>query len=238
MTSSLKNIIIAVLVVGVIWLLLIRHCGNKPTEVVIPDTTASLDSVAKVKYADSMWLVWQKDSIQGLKDLAEEYWKAAEGKQRDAESSATFWAMKYRLAKRDSLSTIIEPCDSLESIVGQLTQANSSLRGLQAERDKLHAHEIAIRDTAVADCDLAYLSAVDAAVKSNEAFSAYREQNKPRVQFYVGLAGSYNPHISSGGPVIGIRGKKGLMVMGGYQVGNGKPTYTGGFMVPIKLRRR
>lgn len=204
-----------------------------------PDTQATLDSIANT-YKDSMAVRDKNiDSLQALANFADMEKELLSAQLVSNGKQVTQLSNIIRALRKDSPITIYEQsCDSLALIAPYYSRLSDSFRLAVAEHDRLKAQEIAEWKQSMEDCDVAYLSAVDAAVKSNEALSAYKQATRPRASLYIGITGGTNFTQASAGPSLMYRGKGGKTMLGAsYEVGNTKPWTKIGIYKRISFRR-
>lgn len=207
-----------------------------------PDTRPQIDSLNELRKHDTLAYITERDSLAKIVENQQGYIGWIEGVQVSKEDrikqlTKLITALRKDTGKRYTDITL-DNCDSLVGVTNGLLATNGELRAERAKLDALHAQEIALRDTAIADCDVAYLSAVDYAVKANEALSAYKQATRPRASLYIGAVGSSNVLYTVGGLGLLYRGKGGkTIVNGSYSVGNTKPVYGVGIYKRISFRR-
>lgn len=205
-----------------------------------PNTQATLDSIANT-YKDSMAVRDKNiDSLQALANFADMEKELLSAQLVSNGKQVTELSNIIRALRKDSPITIYEQsCDSLALIAPYYSRLSDSFRLAVTEHDRLKAQEIAEWKQSMEDCDVAYLSAVDAAVKSNEALSAYKQATRPRASLYIGITGGTNFTQASAGPSLMYRGRGGkTQIMGAYEVGNNKPFYRAGIYKRISFRKK
>lgn len=236
-TYQISTVVLILVVVFLAW----KSCNTKsdtdlpPT----PDFTGMKDSVQHIVDSVNKRADKNLDSSGNVNKLLTEFIQDLNTKQKDAESSATFWAMKYRLAKRDSnIAVITESCDSVIGINSQLMGLNEKLRNEWAAKDANYQYQLRVADTLRGDMDLAYNSVVDLVVQSNETLDKYKQATRPRASLYIGITGGTNFTQASAGPSLMYRGKGGKTMLGAsYEVGNDKPFYRAGIYKRISFRK-
>lgn len=207
-----------------------------------PDTRPQIDSLNNLRKQDTLAYVSTRDSLAEIVANQQGYIGWIEGVQVSKEDrikqlTKLITALRKDTGKRYTDITL-DNCDSLVGVANGLLATNGELRAERAKLDALHAQELALRDTAIADCDVAYLSAVDYAVKANEALSAYKQATRPRASLYIGITGGTNFTQASAGPSLMYRGRGGKTMLGAsYEVGNSKPFYRAGVYKRISFRR-
>lgn len=229
---------IGLIVGAVIVFFLVRGCKNNPDTVQPPDTQGSLDSLAIVKRADSIRLVWQRDSLQMVQEMAEEELKRLSAALDGSGRTILQQSRLIAALRKDTGRTVYEEtCDSLAILAPMYVHLSDSFRTINNEQAiRFEAERQVWRETDSLT-NVAYLSAVDIAVQSAESYNQYRAQNKPRNEVYIGLNGQSNLIWSAGGPEIMFKDKRDRIIKASILFGNTKPIYQVGTAVKIKLRR-
>lgn len=240
-----KTTIYQISTVGLILLVIFlgwKSCNTKSDKDLPPtiDYTIKKDSVQQILDSVNKRADHNLDSAGNVNNLLAEAIQDLSQKQKDAEASATFWAMKYRLSKKDgNIAVVTESCDSVINLNTTLANLNGRLRNEWAEKDANYRYQLRVRDTLQEQTDLAYNSVVDLVVQSNEALSAYKQSTRPRASLYIGAVGSSNVSYTVGGLGLLYRGKGGkTIVNGSYSVGNTKPVYGVGIYKRISFRKK
>lgn len=225
------------ILLAVIFFFTWKSCKEKKETVIVPDTKGTVDSLLIVKRADSLKLVWQRDSIQMEREMTEEEKNILTKQMLTDEGKIRYLNKVINALRKDSGQTIFElSCDSLSDVALRLVNANDSLRSVQAQLDELMRYEIAIRDTAIEDLDRGQSAALDAALKSAAAFDAYRKENRPRGVLSIGVSGQWSPQQFGAGPSLIYTDKRGRSYQAIYFITNGRPSYQGGIAYPIRFK--
>lgn len=223
--------------VAIILFFTFKHCNSDRTVDYIPPTQASLDSIAALKRTDSINNKWRIDSLimaGEFKDYEKQLLTDALLKNG---MDINYLAGLIKAVKKDA-PIYQQACDSLAMIAPVYVKTVDSFTKAVVESDKIHEAERAAWRESDSLVQVAYLSVVDVAVQSKEAFEAYRKAHEPRVTVLVGFSATYNPFVYGVGPSIAVQGKKGGVISGSVQFTNHQRLYQAGYLVPIRLRKK
>lgn len=227
--------LIIILLVAVVFLSWKSCRGKNDSEVVKRGDSAAAQVPGIIKMKDSIisTLNWQKDSVDALKIGLEEANQMLTEMSLFNERKIKLLTGILNTKRTDTVVTAYtETCDSLAVYANEQVRLTEEARYQYRQLDTLARYEVAIRDTAIEQLEIAHASLVDAFNVVRGSFNAL----KPRTEFYIGGTGVYNPAVWGAGGSLLLKTKKDKIYQASYIITNNKPMYQVGAAFKINLR--